>query len=238
MATFTVTARQQQKTDTLANWANSNPVLLVGEIGIESDTGKIKIGNGITAWNSLAYIGITTEFLEANYMLKSNPVVSGALQIEDGNSKIIRASVSPAGNNIGANGVMISHYYGDEGGLLINEDGAYLWNSTDSGSLFKGIDEDLWFGAELKKDATFSQGLMFDFDSNGNLRLKGNVYINNGATMLTNGGATTASNISVTANANLGGSTNLQTVLNYIANVFAGTQQVTKLKAGTFDTTT
>lgn len=235
MATFTVTARQQQKTDTLANWASSNPVLLVGEIGIESDTGKIKTGNGITAWNSLAYIGVTTEFLEANYLPKSNPVVSGALQMTDGNSKITRSTVSPAGNNIGVNGVMITHYNGDEGGLIINEDGAYIWNSTDSGSLFKGIDEDLWSGATLKKDATFTQGLIFNFDSSGNLRLKGNVYVNDGATLLSNAGLVSAGNVTVTSNANLGGSTNLQTVLNYIANVFAGTQKVTKIRAGSLD---
>jgi hypothetical protein len=47
-----------------------------------------------------------------------------------------------------------------------------------------------------------------------------------------------ASNVTVTANANLGNYTNLQDVLNYIGNVFAGAQAVTKIKAGTLDTTT
>lgn len=38
---------------------------------------------------------------------------------------------------------MLTHLNsGDEGGLLINEDGAYLWNSTDSSSLLRGMDED------------------------------------------------------------------------------------------------
>ena len=32
-----------------------NPVLLEREIMIETDTGKLKIGNGISAWNDLAY---------------------------------------------------------------------------------------------------------------------------------------------------------------------------------------
>jgi hypothetical protein len=41
--------------DTLANWASSNPVLSAGEIGLESDTNKIKLGNGSTQWNSLLY---------------------------------------------------------------------------------------------------------------------------------------------------------------------------------------
>jgi hypothetical protein len=41
--------------DTSANWANSNPVLSAGEIGLETNTNKIKLGNGSTAWNSLTY---------------------------------------------------------------------------------------------------------------------------------------------------------------------------------------
>ena len=36
--------------DTAANWATVNPVLLAGEIGIETDTYKFKIGNG-SRWN-------------------------------------------------------------------------------------------------------------------------------------------------------------------------------------------
>jgi len=36
-------------------WAQVNPVLAEGEIGFETDTGKFKIGNGATAWNSLTY---------------------------------------------------------------------------------------------------------------------------------------------------------------------------------------
>lgn len=44
-----------------------------------------------------------------------------------------------------------------------------------------------------------------------------------------------ASAISITSNANLGNATNLQAALNYIANVFAGMQKVTKLTAGQFN---
>ena len=32
-----------------------NPILLQGEPATESDTGKKKIGNGVTAWNNLPY---------------------------------------------------------------------------------------------------------------------------------------------------------------------------------------
>lgn len=41
--------------DTSARWTNTNPVLANGEPGFEVDTGRLKIGNGITAWNGLPY---------------------------------------------------------------------------------------------------------------------------------------------------------------------------------------
>jgi len=36
-------------------WANANPTLAQGELGIELDTGRFKIGDGATAWNTLRY---------------------------------------------------------------------------------------------------------------------------------------------------------------------------------------
>lgn len=41
--------------DTAANWTSNNPILNSGEIGVETDTGQIKIGDGATAWASLGY---------------------------------------------------------------------------------------------------------------------------------------------------------------------------------------
>jgi hypothetical protein len=51
----TVQVKFQLRGDTAANWASVNPVLLNNELGLETDTKKLKVGNGSTAWNSLAY---------------------------------------------------------------------------------------------------------------------------------------------------------------------------------------
>jgi len=48
-------ARIQLKRATAASWASNNPVLYAGEIGLETDTNKFKIGDGTTAFNSLPY---------------------------------------------------------------------------------------------------------------------------------------------------------------------------------------
>lgn len=41
--------------DTAQLWAVKNPILLDQEIGLETDTRKFKIGNGITPWNLLPF---------------------------------------------------------------------------------------------------------------------------------------------------------------------------------------
>lgn len=50
-----MTARLQNRRDTAANWTANNPTLAAGELGLETDTTKYKIGDGTTAWNALAY---------------------------------------------------------------------------------------------------------------------------------------------------------------------------------------
>lgn len=48
--------RIQIRRDTKAKWTDLNPILAAGEMGFEIDNNRLKIGNGITAWNSLPYI--------------------------------------------------------------------------------------------------------------------------------------------------------------------------------------
>ena len=45
----------QIRRDTAANWTSANPTLSQGEQGYETDTGKLKIGDGSTAWTSQVF---------------------------------------------------------------------------------------------------------------------------------------------------------------------------------------
>lgn len=47
--------RIQMRRGTAAEAAAANPVLLAGEIGFETDTGKFKFGNGVNVWLDLPY---------------------------------------------------------------------------------------------------------------------------------------------------------------------------------------
>lgn len=49
--------RYQIRRDTAANWTSANPVLRSGELGLETDTYKLKAGDGTSAWSALGYLG-------------------------------------------------------------------------------------------------------------------------------------------------------------------------------------
>ena len=54
---MSVVTQIQVRRGTASQWTSANPTLASGEWGFETDTGKVKIGNGSTAWNSLGYTG-------------------------------------------------------------------------------------------------------------------------------------------------------------------------------------
>ena len=45
----------QIKRGTASAWTSANTVLAAGEVGFETDTKKMKVGDGSTAWTSLTY---------------------------------------------------------------------------------------------------------------------------------------------------------------------------------------
>jgi hypothetical protein len=68
--------RIQLRRDTAANWVSSNPTLRAGEIGIETDTLKFKVGNGSSPWNSItAYANVVPGDL--------NTTLNGYLEVGD-----------------------------------------------------------------------------------------------------------------------------------------------------------
>lgn len=62
MATLNI--RIQLRNDTAENWTAQNPILLKGEMGVEIDTGKTKIGNGTDHWETLKYSGVDEDTIK------------------------------------------------------------------------------------------------------------------------------------------------------------------------------
>lgn len=68
----------QLRRGTEAQWASANPTLAAGEIGIATDINKFKIGNGSTAWSSLAYATQTPTEIQSAISSAVSSLVDGA----------------------------------------------------------------------------------------------------------------------------------------------------------------
>lgn len=68
----------QVRRDTAANFTSGDPTLAAGEHGYETDTGKFKIGDGATAWTSIAYFstGGAQKLVEAHTSAIINPATT------------------------------------------------------------------------------------------------------------------------------------------------------------------
>ncbi len=90
----------QFRRDTAAAWTAANPTLAAGELGLETDTSYYKIGNGSTAWTSLAYGTIAG--VPANNSITSAMIVNGTIVAGDiasdaiTTAKILDANITAA----------------------------------------------------------------------------------------------------------------------------------------------
>ena len=70
----------QLRRDLSSNWASTNPILAQGEPGVELDTNNMKIGDGVKAWNDLAYTvqesGLQSVFVNVGDYYSNNPRIS------------------------------------------------------------------------------------------------------------------------------------------------------------------
>ena len=106
----------QIRRDTASDWTSANPTLAQGELGLETDTLKLKAGTGTTAWNSLGYYTLAT----AGFLATTGGALTGALTT---NSTI-------DGRDVAADGVLATNAMPKAGGAFT---GAVTTNSTIDG---------------------------------------------------------------------------------------------------------
>jgi hypothetical protein len=78
----------QIRRDTASNWTSVNPTLSNGELGLETDTKKLKAGDGSTAWTSLAYYTLAT----AGYAAYADTTANFTGTLQEGGSNVVTAS--------------------------------------------------------------------------------------------------------------------------------------------------
>lgn len=76
------------RNDTAANWTSENPALSKGEMGIEIDTSKFKIGDGTKNWSQLAYAGTVVAASSTNGKIKIDGVDTTVYTLPTGGSAI------------------------------------------------------------------------------------------------------------------------------------------------------
>lgn len=79
-----VVTQIQIRRGTAAQWTSANPTLASAEFGYETDTGKFKLGDGSTAWNSLGYkaSGTVTSITAGTGLSGGTITTSGTIAID------------------------------------------------------------------------------------------------------------------------------------------------------------
>lgn len=75
------------RNDVASAWVEANPVLLRGEIGIEIDTNKFKIGDGVKSWDALSYVGTQVN------VIGEGEAITGASVSADGTLTLTRGKL-------------------------------------------------------------------------------------------------------------------------------------------------
>lgn len=84
----------QLRRGSASTWAAANTVLAQGELGVETDTLKIKCGNGVTTWNSLDYLIDVGDYL-------TSAAIGTTIQAYDADLTAWAGKTAPTGDAVG-----------------------------------------------------------------------------------------------------------------------------------------
>lgn len=145
--------RIQNRRGTASQWTSVNPTLLSGELGVETDTGKLKVGDGSTAWASRNYAGGSTNASDLvsgtlnDARLSSNVPLKNAENTFTQNQTIAGVYESTSNSWLGfSNG---SHYFSNT---------LYLRNGTSYvvGAWIDGLTGQSLFNGAMQVNGSFS----------------------------------------------------------------------------------
>lgn len=136
-----MTARIQVRRGLSSAWAANDPVLESGEYGFESDTKAVKIGDGLTSWNSLPYLvkrwatytptlsqGAASDIAKTTNYSKYNEV---------GGHVFVQARLTPSGAGVAGSGIAVSLPTTAAAGAVGNVVGSGYYN--DGGTQYQAV---------------------------------------------------------------------------------------------------
>lgn len=158
LAAPTVRASLILKHGSSSDWENINPILQAGELGIELDTGLMKVGNGSSDYKNLPYINISSNKVEeiveekmndalSSYIQKSENFTNGNLPVFDENGNLIDSGTSitectdeKVASETALGSVVSSS---DDNSIAVDENGKMSVNRVSISNLFIPEDEEL-----------------------------------------------------------------------------------------------
>lgn len=132
MSENTVKARLRHAVKPEATWTSDNPVLKEGEVGYVKETGRYKVGDGKTAWNSLAWAQPSSHTHDDRYVKLAGGTMTGPLIIQ-GNAADKPLKVKGITGASGSEDGELYLQYGVNKAIMLGNVGAYNI-SADGGS--------------------------------------------------------------------------------------------------------
>jgi hypothetical protein len=120
--------RIKVRRDTALNWTNNNPTLALGEIAYETDTLKLKFGNGSTAWNNLTYATSGSNGSTPYTLTTATSNTLGGIKIGSGLSIDGNGVVTASGG-----GTTLPSQTGNNGKYLTTDGSALSWGTVAGG---------------------------------------------------------------------------------------------------------
>lgn len=161
MSENTVKARLRHAVKPEATWTSDNPVLKEGEVGYVKETGRYKVGDGKTAWNSLAWAQPSSHTHDDRYIKLTGGTMTGALVIQ-GNAanKPLKVKGIVGSNGSSEDGELYLQY-GVNQAVKLGSSGSY--NISADGGTYSGK------AAQATKLATARTINGTSFDGTGNI---------------------------------------------------------------------
>lgn len=193
--------------DTSSNWTNSNPILAAGEPGVETDTLRVKYGDGSSTWTNLAYsaVGNATYANTAGSATTATTAVSAATATSATSALTAGTVTTNAQPNITSVGTLTNLVTsGNISGSSLNISGGASLGNVATANYFVGALHGTANAAQVAATVTTnaqpnitSVGILTDVVSTGNITTTG-FFVGDGG-FLTNvsGGGSTYSNANV-----------------------------------------
>jgi len=155
----------QHKRGTAAILTANNPTIAAGEIVVETDTNRFKVGDGSTAWASLPYQGINASYLTsgtlADARLSANVVLTADGRLTKSLARFTARDNQPPATNFATldtrNSILVLEF-----DAATEESATFVGVVNENASLTSGLTVRLWWMGDAATSGNVRWGVQFE----------------------------------------------------------------------------